>query len=91
MTRILKNQRWRCSACNAVTLEPELLIAPSPFDTTDILSACPKCKQCDEGFDLLCDEAGCDAVVAGGWATGNDADEFGGYKNTCSTHYVKGA
>jgi hypothetical protein len=87
MTRILANQRWRCDYCGAVTLQPALLNAPSPFNADDILAACPNCKQCDVGFTLLCDEPGCNRDGGGcGWPTGDDADAWGGYRNTCYQH-----
>lgn len=91
MGRIKEKRRWKCNACGTVTLEPELLTAPSPFDDTDLLTACPNCKQCDEGFELLCDESGCDAVAGCGWPTRNNADEWGGYRNTCGKHMVPNA
>lgn len=86
MGRITANKRWRCRACCEVTLEPGLLTAPSPFEPSDTLTACPRCKQCDEGFELLCDEPGCNVVAGCGWPTNNDADQWGGYRNTCGPH-----
>ncbi len=86
MGRIREKNRWRCGACCAVNLEPDLPTAPSPFDPTDTITACPNCKQCNEGFELLCDEPGCNVVAGCGWPTGDDQDEWGGYRNTCSLH-----
>jgi hypothetical protein len=86
MGRIREKRRWKCNACGTVTLEHELLTAPSPFDAADELTACPKCKQCDEGFDLLCDEPGCSNHAGCGWPTGDNDDEWGGYRNTCGKH-----
>jgi hypothetical protein len=86
MGRIREKNRWRCGACCAVNLEPDLPTAPSPFDPTDTLTACPNCKQCNDGFELLCDEPGCNVVAGCGWPTGDDQDEWGGYRNTCSLH-----
>lgn len=91
MGRIREKNRWRCGACCAVNLEPDLPTDPSPFDPTDTLTACPNCKQCDEGFELLCDEPECNAVAGCGWSTGNDQDEWGGYRNTCSRHMLQNA
>ena len=91
MGRILANRRWRCVACGTVTFEPALLTAPSPFDADDTLTGCPKCKQCDEGFDLLCDEPGCANHAGCGWPTGNDQDAWGGYRNTCGRHMPSNA
>jgi hypothetical protein len=86
MGRIREKNRWRCGACCAVNLEPDLPTAPSPFNPTDTLTACPNCKQCDEGFELLCDEPGCNEFAGCGWPTGDDSDEWGGYRNTCGKH-----
>ena len=91
MGRIREKNRWRCGACCAVNLEPDLPTAPSPFDPTDTLTACPNCKQCNEGFELLCDEPGCNVVAGCGWPTGDDQDEWGGYRNTCSLHMQQNA
>ena len=87
MTRIRENCRWHCRVCNHIIMEPDLLSAPSPFLSTDVLVGCPHCKQCDEGFDLLCDEEGCNSIVGGGFPTGDDNDQWGGYRNTCSKHW----
>lgn len=84
----LKSRRWRCNLCRTVSPEGELLTAPSPFADTYELTACPKCKQCDEGFDQLCDEPGCTRGVNCGWPTGNKDDAWGGYRQTCSDHWA---
>ena len=61
-------------------VETEMLIALSPFNPDTILSACPKCKQCDEGFFQLCDEPGCDREATCGWPHPD------GYRRTCGEH-----
>ena len=86
MKRIHTNLRWKCKTCNAVTLESEMLFAESPFLSGDMLIACPACKHCEDGFWLLCDEPGCIREVTGGGPTGNKADEWGGYRQTCYVH-----
>lgn len=86
MGRIREDRRWKCNLCSSVTLEPALLTAPSPFGDTFELTGCPGCKQCDEGFSLLCDEPECKRDATGGWPTGNDADAWGGYRQTCFEH-----
>ena len=91
MGRIREKQRWKCNACGAVTVETELLTAPSPFADTYELTACPQCKQCEEGFDLLCDEPGCNSHAGCGWPTGDDSDDWGGYRSTCGKHMVPNA
>lgn len=87
MARSKERQRWKCNVCNTVTVETDLLTAPSPFDGAYKLVACPRCKQCDEGFDLLCDEPGCHRHAGCGWPTGDDRDQWGGYRNTCIVHW----
>lgn len=79
-------KRWRCKACNQVSFESDLLTAPSPFDHTETLTGCPKCKSCDEGFSMLCDEHGCNREVNCGWPTGVLDDPWSGYRHTCSAH-----
>jgi threonine dehydrogenase-like Zn-dependent dehydrogenase len=87
MTRIRKNQQWKCNTCGSVVADDSLLFAPSPFNPDNTLIGCPECLECDEGFTMLCDEPGCLKPVSCGWHTGNDSDEFGGGRNTCGKHY----
>jgi len=87
MSRIAEDRKWRCRVCSAESLEPALLKAPSPFDEDQELIGCPICKQCDEGFDPICDEAGCQDMASRGWPTGSNNDAWGGYRNTCGKHY----
>lgn len=86
MERIREDRRWKCKNCGVVTLEPALLTAPSPFCDTFELTGCPGCKDCSEGFGLLCDEPGCNQEAGAGWPTGNDDDAWGGYRQTCYRH-----
>lgn len=87
------SRRWRCRNCEHVSAESELLTAASPFDPAQRLMACPLCKCCDEGFEMLCDEPGCQSEVSSGRPTGNASDAWGGYRNTCSKHskWMRGA
>lgn len=87
MSRIEENNKWRCNNCSEITLASGHLKAQSPFNHDDVLVACPKCKQCDEGFTLLCDEDGCTKEAGRGWPTGDDSDKWGGYRNTCGKHF----
>jgi hypothetical protein len=86
MGRIVEKQRWKCRSCGSISFEPALLVARSPFEYSTMLTACPVCKQCDEGFDVLCDEPGCNRIAGCGWPTENNDDEWGGYRNTCYAH-----
>jgi hypothetical protein len=70
--------KWRCRDCHHVTTE--LLIAKNPFDPQYYISGCPKCLQCESGFDCLCDDDGCQEVYSAGWPS----DE--GYRMTCHKH-----
>ena len=71
---------WKCKVCNHVVAQSAMLTAPSPFDPDDQLLACPKCKQCDEGFTELCDEPGCRQEAHCGWPSKE------GYRRTCGDH-----
>lgn len=75
-------RKWKCKGCDAILLDTMFLKAPSPFDPMDELLACPECRQCNEGFDGLCDEPGCIQYAGTGWPDGK-----GGYRYTCSNHY----
>ena len=86
MGRVRDNRRWRCKSCNAVTLEPALLTAPSPFCDTYELTGCPNCKDCGDCFTLLCDEPNCQREASCGWPTLDGADAWGGYRQTCYEH-----
>lgn len=87
--------KYRCEACNWVGLENELVTAPSPFRSDDILVACPKCRM-TEGFTELCDVDGCVAEATCGTPTLNgffDPEAYArgsfvpdGYTRTCGKH-----
>lgn len=86
MSRLAENNRWRCKSCDAVTLEPDLLTAPSPFDPTETLYGCPQCKQCGPGYDQLCDEIGCGDLVCAGVQIVNASGGRDGYRLVCGKH-----
>ena len=65
-----------------MTLETELLTAPSPFDMSDTLTACPTCKEVNDFYEV-CDEPGCTREAGCGFPAG---PEFGGYRRTCFEH-----
>ena len=77
-------KRWRCKSCDQITIHDGLLTGPSPFDKDDLLVGCPNCKQCAEGFSLVCDEPECGMDASCGYPTD------GGYRQTCYTHWQKG-
>ena len=77
-----ENRQWRCLECGEISLQTELLTAPSPFDEADIITGCPKCKGV-EGFKEICDEPGCEAEATCGFPVKHG---FDGYRRTCWEH-----
>lgn len=73
--------RYRCTSCQAISTEKEVLSAINPFDSTDYVTGCPKCMSVDN-FENVCDEPGCDRTGNCGWPS--DA----GYRRTCGEHYA---
>ena len=82
--------KWQCNNCNIIISKDEWLTAPSPFDPDEMLTACPRCRQCVDGFALLCDEPGCTRPATCGWPTGAADDEWGGYRHSCGDHDLSG-
>jgi hypothetical protein len=76
-------KQWGCNECGVLTLEIELLRAVSPFDASETITACPKCKTIDNFYEV-CDEPLCNKEVTCGYPAG---PEFGWYRRTCSKHY----
>ncbi len=68
--------------------QTELLTAPSPFDESVLITGCPSCKQCDQGFIAICDEPLCKFSVQCGLPTGDYNDVWGVYRTTCSNHMM---
>lgn len=54
---------------------------PLPDTTPDNWMVCPLCRT-PENIAPVCDEPGCSREVSCGWVA------TGGYRNTCSKHYV---
>jgi hypothetical protein len=69
-------ENWRCDWRGD---SDEMLRAKHPFDETDEITGCPKCKQigCVMG---VCDEPGCWEFATCGTLTER------GYRNTCGKH-----
>ncbi|MBA1446803.1 MAG: hypothetical protein M3H12_04745 [Chromatiales bacterium] len=78
-----ENKQWRCLECSEIVLETELLTAKNPFDDTDTLVGCPKCRGVG-GFEEICDETKCEEKATCGFP---DKKDFGGYRRTCGKHY----
>ena len=71
--------RWLCQACGWNGDDAALLRAPSPFDDTDTIVGCPKCRAVNE-VETACDEPGCDMSATCGFPAP------GGYRRTCGKH-----
>jgi phage FluMu protein Com len=74
--------RWRCETCREISLDANLLKAFNPFDRSEVIVGCPKCKSVND-FTAVCDEEGCVQQVSCGTPTPT------GYRNTCSKHAPK--
>lgn len=72
--------KYLCKECDHVSMREELLIAPNPFDTKDIILGCPICKSVD-CFDQLCQIEGCPKIISGG----HRSKKYG-YLWTCYEH-----
>lgn len=70
---------WKCSECEAITVESELLVAPNPFNPLESVSGCPACKAVAD-FALQCDEPECRQRATCGTPTAE------GYAHTCGSH-----
>jgi len=53
--------------CGWVGDSSELLTAPSPFDATDIIRACPRCKDVDTSIHTACEFEDCRRYGEGGY------------------------
>jgi hypothetical protein len=84
-------KRWECENCGTITFKKDLLRAANPFDREeDDVAGCPSCRVVfGENIHEICDEPGCDEHAHCGWPTGNNGDEFGGYRRTCGAHMTK--
>ena len=71
--------RVRCENCDWIGGEAELLRASHPFEPTNTVTGCPRCKDVESTIGV-CDEPGCDEFVSCGMPTEN------GYRTTCGRH-----
>lgn len=65
--------------CNWHGTSEEVLMAPNPFDPSDEILGCPKCKQVNT-VQVACDEPDCWEPVTMGTPTPT------GYRQTCGRH-----
>jgi hypothetical protein len=68
-----------CIDCQWRGTVAEMLTAPNPFDPTDTIVGCPRCRQV-ETLRVACDEPECWREASCGTPTPN------GYRSTCATH-----
>lgn len=57
-------KKYVCKDCGAVSFE--CLSAPNPFDTEDIITGCPNCKEV-ETLLQACHFSGCNQPASGGY------------------------
>lgn len=74
-------KQWLCNRCDEIVNNNDLLSGWNPFDEDENIHGCPKCRQCNEGFHMVCDEPGCTKRVSCGWPSES------GYRQTCHDHY----
>ena len=72
--------RWKCEECEEIFDKADLLTAPNPFASNDIIFGCPNCKSVNS-FTNVCDEPGCFRNATCGFPTSM------GYRRTCGDHY----
>lgn len=75
--------KLQCDECELVLSDEQRLTAPNPFDSTEVIFGCPRCKNIG-AFSRLCDMDGCESKVSCGFPTPD------GYRHTCGTHYEGG-
>lgn len=68
-----------CEECEWTGRISEVLRAQNPWDETDTILGCPKCRS-PESFRFACDEPDCWASVTCGTPTPT------GYRSTCGKH-----
>ena len=76
-------QLFKCNLCEAAIEPAQLLVSTNPFDSSEEITGCPHCKQCTEGFTVLCDVTGCRESVTCGWPSPH------GYRQTCGVHWER--
>lgn len=75
----ITNLKTICLECKWVGSLEDLLTAPNPFDSGDVIYGCPKCKSVD-CFVVACDEKGCWEPRTCGTPTATV------YRQTCGKH-----
>jgi len=78
----IKRGRTQCKNCDWLGLDKDLLVAANPFNSEDLISGCPGCKQVAPGFERLCCVQGCKKLICNGFVT-----KAHGYLFTCHEHH----
>ena len=73
----------KCLNCGWRGTVSEMLSAKNPFDETEGISACPKCKTVENTCSVVCDEPECWDEATCGTPTKT------GYRSTCWRHVPK--
>lgn len=71
-----------CQVCNSRFLSSELLLALNPFDLTEPIRGCPKCKSINS-YQSCCERENCWEQDTCGTPTSD------GYKRLCGFHYIE--
>jgi hypothetical protein len=74
--------RVGCHECRHICKETELLSAVNPFDESETIHACPKCKSVEAHYKL-CEVEGCPNAASGGYPV------MGDYLEVCFEHSPK--
>lgn len=69
--------KWYCANCD--WRGEKYLIAENPFDPSENITGCPKCKEANS-LEAACDEPECKQPATCGFPTDN------GYRRTCFKH-----
>lgn len=69
--------------CDWIGEDTEMLSAPNPFNSAEMLTVCPECKTLDNSVWTACDEPGCNRAATSGISAPT------GYRNTCYDHMPK--
>jgi hypothetical protein len=79
---MIEKDKVKCNDCGWIGMYYDLLKAPNPFNTDDILIGCPNCTGVDCIMNL-CDDPGCKEIATCGTPTES------GYRRVCGKHWCK--
>ena len=67
--------KYKCTKCNNICNENEILSDYHPFDPLKIVNGCPKCKEINS-LKHMCSVADCDKIGSWGKDTGESYNYF---------------